>query len=387
LNLVTLPYAVHSLGPAKQKEKDQQDATNKRTLLPTTTFVKQQTKPFNTTNMSTSESKSATALFSALQNHNASSLALVKIEDVVEIDSKMKPIDAANVLYENNILGAPVWDEAAHKYCGNFDMRDFLSAVIAASVIKDTDEYNTAMVKEMHEKIKQDKKAMEVPCTVTYLASRNPVFSCGPETSLQEICKLLSAPLCRRVLICTEEKGARSTNMVTRTAIMKFLSQHVPRHDLRETLDEAGLSFRKEVVQVMDSVPARRAFELIDSKGIYALAVVDEEGTLLANTSARDIKLAAMDKGKAAMDLDILSYLAAVRQAAPAQGGNERYPASHVHEDSSVGHVLNLLVKTGYHQIFVVNEELRPIGVISQQDILRFIVEKSEKAKSEKVNS
>jgi CBS domain-containing protein len=332
--------------------------------------------------MSTSES--ATALFSALQNYNASSpLALKKIEHVVEIDSKMKPIDAANVLYENEILGAPVWDEETHKYCGFFDMRDFLSAVIAASVIKDnTDEYNTAMVKEMDEKIKHDKAIVEVPCTLKYLASRNPVFSCGPDTSLDEICKLLSAPLCRRVLICTEEKGARSTNMVTRTAIMKFLSQHVPRHDLRETLDAAGLSYRKEVVQVQDSVPARKAFELIDSKGIYALAVVDEEGTLLANTSARDIKLAAMDKGRAAMDLDILSYLAAVRQAAPAQGGNERYPASHVHQDSTVGHVLNLLVKTGYHRVFVVNEELRPIGVISQQDILRFIVEKSKQVNS-----
>jgi CBS domain-containing protein len=331
--------------------------------------------------MSTSEITSATALASALQKHNASSLTLQKIEHVIEVDSKMKPIDAANVLYENSILGAPVWDEETHKYCGFFDMRDFLSAVIAASLIKDTDDYNTAMVREMDENIKHD-KAMKVPCTLKYLASRNPVFSCGPDTSLEEICKLLSAPLCRRVLICAEEKGARSTNMVTRTAIMKFLSEHVPRHDLRETLDEAGLSYRKEVVQVEDSVPARKAFELIDSKGIYALAVVDEEGTLLANTSARDIKLAAMDKGRAAMDLDILSYLAAVRQAAPAQGGNERYPASHVHEDSTVGHVLNLLVKTGYHRVFVVNEELRPIGVISQQDILRFIVEKSEKVNS-----
>jgi CBS domain-containing protein len=326
--------------------------------------------------MSTLESESATALFSALQNHNASSLALKIVEEVVEIDSKMKPIDGANVLWKHNILGAPVWNEETHKYCGFFDMRDFLSAVIAASIIKDTDEYNTAMVREMNE-IKHD-KALEVPCTLTYLASRNPVFSCEPETSLEEICKLLSAPLCRRVLICTE-KGARATNMVSRTAIIKFLSEHVPCHDLNETLDEAGLAYRKEVVQVEDSVPARKAFELIDSKGIYGLAVVDEEGALLANTSARDIKLAAMDKGRAAMDLDILSYLAAVRQAAPAQGGNERVPASHVHEDSTVGHVLNLLVKTGYHRVFVVNQELHPIGVISQQDILRFIVEKSER--------
>jgi CBS domain-containing protein len=326
--------------------------------------------------MSTSES--ATALFGALQNHNASSLALQKIERVVEIDSQMKPIDAANILYENDILGAPVWDEATQKYIGFFDTRDFLSAVIAASAIKDTDEYNTAMVREMNEKSKQDEAIKVTGCTLTYLASRNPVFSCGPDASLDEICKLLSAPLCRRVLICTEKVGARSTNMVTRTAIMKFLSEHVPLHDLKETLDEAGLSYRKEVVQVKDSVPAREAFELIDSKGIYALAVVDEEGTLLANTSARDVKLATMDKGRAAMDLDIISYLAAVRQAAPAQGGNERYPASHIHQDSTVGHALNLLVKTGYHRVFVVNEELRPIGVISQQDILRFIVEKSQ---------
>jgi predicted transcriptional regulator len=339
---------------------------------PTTTFVKQQNIQ---SNMAT-KSKSATALFTALQNHNVSSLALPKMEKLVAIDSKMTPIDAANVLWANDILGAPVWDEETHKYCGIFDMRDFLSAVVAASVrpTKDTDEYNTAMVHEM-EDMKHDNKAVQVTSTLTYLASRNPVLTCEPDTCLAEICKLLSAPACRRVLVCTS-KGARSTNMVSRTAMLKFLSEHVSRHDLKETLDQAGLEFRKQVVQVEDSVPARKAFELIDSKGIYGLAVVDEEGTLLANTSASDIKLAAMDKGKASMDLDILSYLAAVRQDAPPQGGNERYPASHVHEDSTVGHVLNLLVKTGYHRVFVVNQYVQPIGVISQQDILRFIVGK-----------
>mmetsp|Transcript_23288 Transcript_23288/g.48428 ORF Transcript_23288/g.48428 Transcript_23288/m.48428 type:complete len:96 (-) Transcript_23288:618-905(-) len=64
------------------------------------------------------------------------------------------------------------------------------------------------------------------------------------------------------------------------------------------------------------------------------IAVVDEDGMLVGNTSARDIKFAALDEGRTAMDTDILSYLASVRQATPQK--KERYPSCHVHEDSTV---------------------------------------------------
>ena len=74
-----------------------------------------------------------------------------------------------------------------------------------------------------------------------------------------------------------------------------------------------------------------------------------------------------------AFDLDILSFLAGVRQEDSANTGKKaKYPACNVRESSTVGHVLSLLAKTGYHRVFVTNTYMEPVGVISELDILRF---------------
>lgn len=61
------------------------------------------------------------------------------------------------------------------------------------------------------------------------------------------------------------------------------------------------------------------------------------------------------------MDMDILSYLARVRQSQLMQ--NDKYPSCHVHEDATVAHVVNLLAKTGYHRVFVVvvDDDMKPL--------------------------
>ena len=148
----------------------------------------------------------------------------------------------------------------------------------------------------------------------------------------------------------------------------------VPREDLSETLDEAGLPYLKDVVSIVDTADASDAFTLLDDKRLSGIAVVDEDGMLVGNTSARDIKLAAVDEGKIPMDTDILSYLAKVRQATPQK--KERYPSCHVHTDTTVAHVIGLLAKTGYHRVFVVDAEQKPVGVISVADIVKFAISK-----------
>lgn len=324
------------------------------------------------------ESKSATALYNALQNHNANAVELKKVEGVVEIDCNTKPIDAAQILWELNIIGVPVWDAEKNKYCGFFDMRDILSAVIETTRRLEEhgayDKYNEVMVQSLSE-MKHDQEE-SLPYTLSYLVTRNIVHTFKPTTPLVKLCEALSQAKCSRVLICVKE-GTHCVNMISRSSLVSFLSEHVSPDELMETMDQAGLEFRKPVVSVRDSVSAFEAFELIDSKGLYGIAVVDEEGALLGNTSARDIKHAALDKGRAAMDIDILSYLSGVRREASSK--TTRYPTCHVREDSTVGHVLNLLAKTGYHRVFVVDQYLRPIGVVSDSDILGFVIEKSKK--------
>ena len=127
------------------------------------------------------------------------------------------------------------------------------------------------------------------------------------------------------------------------------------------------MDYRKRVVSIDDDATAKQAFELILQHKLYGLAVVDAEGGLVGNTSARDIKLVALypQTETNAFDLDIMSFLAGVRQEDSVNTGKKaKYPACNVRESSTVGHVLSLLAKTGYHRVFVTNTYMEPVGVI-----------------------
>ena len=154
---------------------------------------------------------------------------------------------------------------------------------------------------------------------------------------------------------------------------MAFIASKCPKGSLDETMTEAGLPFLKDVMTIADTASAAEAFELLDSKRLSGIAVVDEDGKLVGNTSAKDIKRAVSDAGRTSMDVDVLSYLASVRQG-EAVAKKDRYPSCHVHDDSTVAHVVNLMAKTGFHRVFVVDKDMKPVGVVSFTDVINFVI-------------
>lgn len=339
------------------------------------------------------QSKSATALRAVLEGHVSSEIeSFTRTEgkekqNVIELDSGMSLVDAKHALWDNNILGAPVWNEATKSYIGFFDMRDILSAVIeasrnfhkseaAASTAGDRSamkkRYSTVVERAVAEMNPDKNTSSGATPSISYLAARNSFVSCPPTATLFDLAKVMSQRHCHRVPIVNGSAAGKCINIISQSAVVKFLSTHVAIKQLNETLSEAGLAYKKEVISVRDDMPAADAFDVLDSHRLSGIAVVDEDGVLVGNTSARDIKIAAMDTGKTSLDTDILSYLASVRQATFVR--NERYPSCHVHEGDAVSHVVNLLAKTGYHRVFVVDNDVKPVGVISVADVLRFAI-------------
>jgi CBS domain-containing protein len=333
-------------------------------------------------------SKAASALKHFLMEHTVSEIRTATNNDqskIVELDSTLLPFDAAKILFENNIVGAPVWNKDSKVYVGFFEMRDILSAVVAAAnaerdgddgMTVKMDRYNEHMVKELNSPSSPtsatDKKTFADACpndhTISYLAVRNHFASCKSDATLYDLCECLAKRNCHRVPIVNRD--GKCQDMITQTALIKFISDNCPTKELQQTIKEAKIPYEKKVASVLDTANASEAFTLLDNRRLSGVAVVDEDGKLIGNTSARDIKLAAIDEGKTAMDMDIISYLAKVRQSHIEK--KERYPSCHVHENATVANVIDLLAKTGYHRVFVVDENVRPIGVISVSDITSY---------------
>jgi len=102
---------------------------------------------------------------------------------------------------------------------------------------------------------------------------------------------------------------------------------------------------------------------------VSGVAVVDSAGKLVGNTSAKDLKLFMLDRGNLSLDQLIMEYLSAIRQR---ELVNEVHPSCSVTVSASIGHVIELMHATKYHRVFVVDPNMRPIGVLSVTDILRF---------------
>lgn len=364
-------------------------------------------------NNSSAGSQTATALYNIIKDETVSAVQ-PKLVPVVQISSQKRPIDAANLLWKHNLLAVPVFDESLNAYVGYFDMRDVLGAILKSSdgssngVREEDAAPSTVVQKQLQAEMNEDttttssndacfdeellqhtlqEESLNKEMTLESLAKRRPAYCCSSNDSLEHVCQLLSQSDCRRVLIC--DSSGKCSDVVSRSTIIRYLaSQHNKTTTLvnsnETTLDQAGFEYRKEVISISENATAKQAFELILEKKLYGIAVVDEDdGTcLVGNTSARDVKLVALqptNNTTDAFELDILSFLAGVRQEdSPESGKKAKFPKCHVRESSSVTHVLQLLAKTGYHRVFVTNEYMELVGVVSEQDILRFVLTKGK---------
>ena len=157
--------------------------------------------------------------------------------------------------------------------------------------------------------------------------------------------------------------------ILSQSDIVAFIASKCSKESLDESIDDAGLPYRKDVVAIADTVKASVAFELMDSKRLSGIAVVNDDGRLVGNVSAKDIKRAVLDPTN--IHLDILSYLAIIRQA---EANDTRHPYCHVTGNASVGHVVNMMASTGFHRVYVVDTDSKPIGVISFSDIIKHVI-------------
>ena len=158
--------------------------------------------------------------------------------------------------------------------------------------------------------------------------------------------------------------------LYTSGAVIVALSSYSRNNpSMNENINESTLKYRQEAMKVMVKISALEAFELNNSKDLSGIAIVDDEGCLIGNSSTNDIKMAISDTGrKVSLDMDILLYLACIRQASP----STRFPSAHVYENATIGQVINKRAKTGYHRVFVANKDRLPVGVISVGDIFNF---------------
>jgi CBS domain-containing protein len=287
--------------------------------------------------------------------------SLPKLEDLVTFESDVDLPTAFRTLVEKHITSAPVYNRQTGEFVGFLDTRDLLAWCVFAADAKN-------VTPSLTEVLSVGAKASAVAITgitPSYLARRHPFCAVGPTDSLATLAALMARADVHRVPVV---RGTTLETIVSQSVLVKLLYDH--RAELGAamalTVETLGLG-TAPVLTVPATASARDAFNLMDKKSRSGLGVVDEEGHIIANTSASDIKL-FLDAPQS-LELSIAKFVCAIH----AREADLHAPAVCVHGSSTLEQVLGKMAVAKVHRVFVTDAHKHPVAVISVTDIMRLI--------------
>jgi CBS-domain-containing membrane protein len=310
---------------------------------------------------------------------------------VITVSTVEKPLDGFQKLIQNKILSAPVWDPKSGKHVGFLDVRDLVHYVVLcydhqekeAQKAKEKEKEKEAQQHHARERKdstdqqgfltlvldkKADSDAVQNPeqmLTVKYLAARNKYTPVADTADVGKIAEAVCQPEIHRVPI--EDKDGKLVDIISQSAIVSFINRNSEKLKsvLNQTLGDLGLA-KKTVISVRDTDSAINCFKLITTKNLSGLAVVDKDGRVVGNTSASDMKLFIQMPSFRILKMPLVEYLNVIRR----QNLKDVVPVVGVKAGDTLGKVVAKLAATNMHRIFVIDDDRRPIGVVSCRDII-----------------
>jgi len=205
---------------------------------------------------------------------------------------------------------------------------------------------------------------------VTDLSKRNPFCPIFKSASLHDALQLVRQTGVHRMPVLD---GQMLWNILTELDIVGHVTKNLSSFGNfgEKTLSDLGLG-KKEVVTVYSDTSALDSFRLMIEKRISGVAIIDrEEGTLFSNLSAGDIKLIAGETLFTKLFKSVKEFVQDIRSTT----NEAQCPIVCVHPDAKMKDVMNRLVSTRMHRLYVVDENQRPLGVVSLGDVTTAVSE------------
>jgi len=319
------------------------------------------------------------ALIAPLQKVKVSDLKNILANKPIILDSKTEPKKAIEILVNNNVVAAPVLDKEKRTWVGVLDIRNLVKYVISKA-----DAEKPPSKKAQHAMDYITTSPVVATNTLQYLCRMSPPFKAvrydDPAINIMRVLASGShiVGICKGgeqdaqlMTICTQGQFYESVC----EGAWQLNQQGLEHPSVAVTLEE--LIKHKFAASPVKMVPADmqalEVFKRMSQNNLSGLAVVDEDGALVHNTSATDIKLWL--KESHSLEDTIEEFLVKVRQQ---QKLKAKYPFTNCNLKDSLGKAMSKLQVTGYHRVWITDDEKKPVGVLALTDIFRFLVAQDE---------
>jgi len=273
---------------------------------------------------------------------------------------------ALEIIKNNKISSLPVQGKKGN-FLGIVDILDLITfctakfssvSLLASDSFRQMDEFAKNPIKDIMD-----------------ISGRNAWIYISYNSSLNELMRLLSKV--HRVAVIDEAGDV--IGLITQSRMVEFLYKR--RNDWTDVMKEKVHKLEKNVETINMKEFVIEAFKRIWDKEVTGLAVVNNDGKLVANISASDLlKTRVFPVGEMIHDLyqpikNFLNIREDIKDRVMLADKPEYKPISVSAHDNLESSMLKCL-ENKVHRVFIQDDKGKPIGVISLSDMIRqFLVE------------
>jgi len=183
------------------------------------------------------------------------------------------------------------------------------------------------------------------------------------DTCLADAVKMMQAHPRAHHLLVLDQGSDRPIAILSQTDIIKWAlihSQHLP-HEVM-TKPVRGLKCSTHVVSAKHNESMKEALHRFIRHEKSGMAVVDEDGRMIANLSLADLRGLTHENARRLLSLNVNDFLRVTRQS-------PKEPVTCT-SSTTMSEVMHLIRKHHVHRVYVTDEQGRPVGVISSSNVI-----------------
>jgi len=309
-------------------------------------------------------------------------------------------LEAFELLINNHLLSVPVVDEAgeAVSILSMLDIMNHLVNEFSEKDLKGLTSTNPLVYFIHHFHLKDKKKDIAkeqvgdvLNKEIQEVAKLDPVVLIDSTASLLDAIQVMVANKAHRVGVYNKESGAM-VNLITQSRMLQYLNTilyHLPESE--RTLRDLKIG-NTNVVCIEEDAMAINAFKCMKEHRVSGVGIVNKEGKLVGNFSVSDLKLVGFN-------LEYFQYLSkpikdylnwlngpdaqkeTIRKQLLVLNQNEKGQVMVTCRiDDTLGAIIKKINYFEVHRVYAVDEEGKPIAVISIHDILETLVKARQTA-------
>lgn len=293
------------------------------------------------------------------------SVITVNLDDAVEL--------CITRMTDHNVLSVPVFDKASDRFVAVVHILDIFAFMLDL-VAKKKATFSPAGL-GLRESLAHQRRFAAAPISEVLAMSTH--ISSTEFKPLPE-----AAPLLYAVQLLAEGSHAvpvlsasgNILRMVTQADVVRFIGAHLDELGALGpmTVGELGLGTKATAGHLIIARFSDNAFDVLQAmrvEGAPAAPVVDNYGAMAANLSLSDVKAIARKGNFSALQLPLQQFFAAIDKGITAMS-----PSIYVRASTQLQSLVLTLSATKIHQLYFVDDSLRPVGTVRIVDILKLLL-------------